>query len=170
MPATATPLAALLETDSGVAPGYVHGPKWVDSGKPAELPGAILKWYDLYPREQPIPQEIARLARTYLERTPLEARGFGSAILHRCGNDFYFLLVMTWRGSNELWETVLYKDGPGMPNFALAPQKGSHKGTYCVWEMIPIEHERKAWVRFLTSARDEAAADAWLADRYSGPA
>ena len=34
-----------------------------------------------------------------------------SSILHRCGEDFYFLLVCTWRNENELWETVWAKNG-----------------------------------------------------------
>src|SRR3546814_4391337 len=38
-------------------------------------------------------------------------------ILHRCGADFYFLLVSVWRGSNELWEAVWYQHGD-MPAFA----------------------------------------------------
>jgi hypothetical protein len=167
---TATALAALLETDSGVAPSYAHAPKQVTPGEAIELPGALLKWYAVYPPELPIPEEIAVLARAYLARTPLEARGLGFVILHRCGQGFYFLLVSTWRGSNELWETVLYKDGPGMADFALWPREGEHKPTYCVWEMVPIEHERRAWVGFLSSARDEAAAEGWLGEIYSGPA
>lgn len=32
----------------------------------------------------------------------------GFAILHRCGESFYFLLVSTWGNDNELWETVAY--------------------------------------------------------------
>ena len=35
----------------------------------------------------------------------------GFVVLHRCGEDFYFLLVCTWRNENELWETVWAKDG-----------------------------------------------------------
>ena len=33
----------------------------------------------------------------------------------------------------------------------------SHRGTYCVWELGPIWHERHAWVRYLLSQRNEAA-------------
>lgn len=35
---------------------------------------------------------------------------------------------------------------------------------------IDAWHEQKAWERFLVFARDEAAAQTWLGDRYSGPA
>jgi hypothetical protein len=33
-----------------------------------------------------------------------------------------------------------------------------------------VWHEQQAWVRFLTSSRDEAAAQEWLDDRFAGPA
>jgi hypothetical protein len=163
-------LAHILETDSGVDPAYRHIPKRVTPGEPLATPGAVFKWYGLYPEDRPIPDEIARLARTYLAAHPLEARGMGFAILHRCGEGFYFLLVSTWRFANEIWESVYYKDGEAMADFAPFPRDGVHKPAFCVWEMVPVWHEQKAWERFLGSARDEAAAQTWLGDRYAGPA
>ena len=74
------------------------------------------------------------------------------------------------RNNNELWETVFYKDGNAMSEFAPFPREGSHKPTLCVWEMAPVWHEQQAWVRFLNSPRDEAAAQLWLRDQYSGDA
>jgi len=82
--------------------------------------------------------------------------GWASWVLHRCGKDFYFLLVSTWRHSNEIWETVFYKNGDAMPDFAPFPRDGAHKPCFCVWELAPVWHEKEAWTRFLTSARDEA--------------
>ena len=84
--------------------------------------------------------------------------------------EFYFLLLSTWRNDNELWETVLYKNGAAMDDFALFPREGSHKPTFCVWELAAVWHEKSAWERFLQSARDETAAQVWLGDQYSGPA
>jgi hypothetical protein len=165
-----TSLAHILETDSGVDAGYRHAPKRVTPGEPLEPPGAVLKWYGLYPDDRPIPDEVTRLARTYLTTAPNEVRGMGFAVLHRCGKDFYFLLVSTWRGSNEVWESVFYKDGEAMADFALFPRDGAHKPTFCVWELVPVWHEQQAWVRFLSSSRDEAAAKLWLEDRFAGPA
>ena len=115
-----------------------------------------------------MPDEIERLARKYLAQTPLEAKGLGFIILHRCGNDFYFLIVNTWRGNNEVWETVFYKGA--MQDFALWPRDKMHKPTCCVWELMPVWHETKSWERFLLSKRDETAAKLWLGDLYSGPA
>ena len=117
-----------------------------------------------------MPDEITRLARARLAATPLEARGLGFVLLHRCGADFYFLLLSTWRNSNELWETVFYKDGDAMEDFAPFPRDGAHKPTFCVWELVAVMRAAGAWERFLASARDEAAAEAWLDDRYAGPA
>ena len=169
--ATATSsLAQILATDSGVDPGYRHVAKHVTSGEPIETEGAVLKGYGLHPADRPIPDEITRLARAYLVRSPLAARGMGFVVLHRCGEGFYFLVVATWRNSNELWETVFYKDGEAMADFAPFPRDEPHKPTYCVWELVPVWHEQQAWVRFLGSMRDEAAAQLWLDDRYAGPA
>ena len=163
-------LAQVLETNSGVPAEYRHGPKRVTPGEPLEIPGALLKWYGLHPDDRPIPEDVTRLARALLATTPLEASGLGFVLLHRCGTDFYFHIIGTWRNSNELWLTVFYKDGDRMADFELFPRDGAHKPALCVWELVPVWHEQQAWERFLLSSRDEAAAQAWLADRYAGPA
>lgn len=165
-----THLAHILATDPGVEPGYRHSPKRVTPGEPLEPADAVLKWYGIQPDDRPVPGAVTQLARRMLTAAPLAARGLGFALLHRCGNDFYFLVVCTWRHSNELWETVFYKDGEAMAEFAELPREGAHKPTLCVWELAPVWHERQAWQRFLASARDEAAAQAWLQDRFAGPA
>jgi hypothetical protein len=165
-----THLAEILATDSGVDAGYRHGPKRVTPGEPLEIPGAVLKWYGLHAEDRPVPGDVTRRARSVLTTAPLEARGLGFVVLHRCGADFYFLIVCTWRNSNEVWQTVFYKDGDAMPDFELWPREAAHKPMLCVWELVPVWHEQQAWERFLLSSRDEAAAEAWLADRFAGPA
>src|SRR5688500_16976992 len=170
MIADTTHLAHILETDAGVDAGYRHVPKHVTPGEPLEAPGVLLKWYDVHPTDRPVPDPVARLARAYLAANPPEARGLGFVILHRCGSDFYFLIVCTWRNDNELWQTVFYKNGEAMADFALFPRDAAHKPTLCLWELVPVQHEQQAWTRFLTSARDEAAAERWMADRYAGAA
>lgn len=165
-----THLAHILETDSGIDPGYRHYPKRATPGEPLETPGAVLKWYGLHADDRPVPDEVERLARSVLTANPLEARGLGFVLLHRCGQDFYFLIICTWRNSNELWETVFYKNGDAMADFAPFPRDGAHKPTLCVWELVPVWHEQQAWERFLESSRDENAAQAWLGDLFAGPA
>jgi len=169
-PQTTTHLAQILATDSGVDPDYRHAPKQVTPGEPLEVPGAMFKWYSLHAEDRPVPAEVTRLARERLTSTPLEAKGLGFVILHRCGKDFYFLIVCTWRNSNEVWQTVFYKNGDAMAEFELFPRDGAHKPTLCVWELVPVWHEQQAWTRFLLSARDESAAEAWLGDVFAGPA
>lgn len=163
-------LAKILQDDSGVAAHYKHTSKLVRPGNSIETNGALLKWYALHPEDQPVSDEIDRLARSYLAQHALEAKGFGFVILHRCGSDFYFLIVNTWRGNNEVWETVFYKDGDAMPDFAAWPREKMHKPTFCVWELVPVWHEKQSWERFLKSPRDGKAAQTWLHDRYFGPA
>ncbi len=94
-------IVEVLNNDLGVKESYRHAPKWVMPGAAIETSGAVLKWYALHPEDQPVPGEIDRLARSYLARTGLEAKGLGFVILHRCGNDFYFLIVNTWRGEQR---------------------------------------------------------------------
>lgn len=156
-----------------VDPAYRHGPKRVLPQALLELGGVRLKWYDLARAETPVPDAIRTLARDYLiaesKHGRLELEGeLGFVVLHRCEADFYFLIVSTWRGNNELWESVYYKQDAATPGFSLFPREHRHKGTYCVWELGPVWHEQQAWVRFLTSARDPAAQQAYLDDRFSG--
>src|SRR6266850_5577887 len=116
-------IAIILNTDLGIDPKYRHAPKRVTPGETIEPSGAVLKWYAVHQDDRPVPAAIAQLAQSYLMKTPLEARGLGFVLLHRCGDAFYFLIVCTWRGSNEIWETVFCKDGDAMADFALFPRE-----------------------------------------------
>jgi hypothetical protein len=163
-------IAHIVEADSGVPESYQHEPKLVMPGAAIEACGATFKWYALHPEAEPVPEAVALLARTRVTTAPLAARGLGFVLLHRCEKDFYFLIVCTWRNCNELWETVFYKDGPGMQFFELFPREAAHKPVFCVWELVPVWHEQLAWRRFLASARDVQAARTWLNDVYAGVA
>lgn len=160
----------ILNGDLGIDPGYRHTPKRVVPGDVLELSGAVLKWYAVHPDDRPVPDEITQLARSYLLKNNLEVSGLGFVLLHRCGKDFYFLIVSTWRNNNELWETVFYKNGDTMADFDVWPRDGVHKPTFCVWELVPLWHEKQVWEQFLNSSRDKSAEQAWLSDRYAGPA
>ena len=138
-------IAEILRNDLGVASNYQHAPKWVTPGRLFQTNGAVFKWYALHSEDRPVPDQIEALAREYLIRTPLEAKGLGFVILHQSGNDFYFLIVNTWRGNNEVWETVFYKNGQAMADLALWPREQMHKPTFCVWELAPVWHEKESW-------------------------
>ena len=168
-----TPASSLAAIGNPAA-DYVHRDKFAEPGDPIRLPSAVLKWYDLARPETPVAPEVRSLARAFLERecmdkAPEIAGGLGFAVLHRCGGDFYFLLVSTWRNENELWESVYAKESAMQPEFRSFTFAGSHRGTYCVWELGVAWHEQQAWKRYLLSARDDGAKQAYLADLYRGP-
>ncbi len=142
--------------------------KHVTTGDSIVAPGAVLKWYEI--AEADIDAAIVALARdaavTFASGRQSEV---GFAVLHRCGEHFHFLLLCTWRGTNELWETVQFIN-EGLTAFAPFDAPHAHRGTYCIWEMTAVTHETAAWRRFLLSRRSEADLDAYLASHYGGEA
>ncbi len=160
---------------AGIEDDYRHVSKLVTPGPLLALGERVtLKWYDIAPADEPVPQEIADLARRNLtdafDAGDLDVAALGFVILHRCGDSFYFLLISTWSGTNELWETVWAKDGVGDRVFRLWPRPGTRIPTFCVWELAAVWPEQQAWSRFLRSARSDADVEAYLADSYAGPA
>ena len=158
---------------SQVSTDYRHSIKLIQPAQTLELGDAILKWYDIAPEEGPIPPELRELARRNLQWAAqsgaLDLSGdLGFAILHRCGESFYFLLISTWRNDNELWETVWAKNGDEQPTFDPWPVEGAHRPTFCVWELGAVWHEQQAWSAYLRSERDETAKQAYLRDAYEG--
>jgi hypothetical protein len=136
-------IAALENDHLGIDAGYRHAPKHVTPGEPLEKLALTLKWYAVHPEDRAVPGELTKLARDYLSNSPLEARGFGFVILHRCGGDFYFLIVNTWRNNNELWETVFYKDGAAMAAFAPFPRNGrAQADLLCLGARAGVARER----------------------------
>ena len=96
---------------SGVSSDYRHITKAITPGTVLELGGfATLKWYDIAPPDAPVPAEIDELARRcFVDEVvggAIELEGLGFVILHRCGEAFYFLLVCTWAGNNELGDRL----------------------------------------------------------------
>lgn len=164
-------MSALEQTS--VAADYRHAEKFANAEPSLALGDTILKWYDVAPDETPVPLAVRAVARRCL-RDAARAGGLGAlgelgfVILHRCGEDFYFLLVCSWRNQNELWETVWAKNGDSDVLFRPWLLEGAHRPTFCVWELGAVAHEREAWARYLLSRRDEAARDAYLRDCYSG--
>lgn len=150
-----------------------HDAKLARTGQSVALGDALLKWYEIAPADAPVEPSVSDLARLGLADAArlgeLRLGGtLGFVILHRCGEDFHFLLVCTWQNENELWETVWAKDGDGDPGFHPWPLEGSHRPTFCVWELGAVAHEREAWARFLRSPRDRDARLDYLRDAYEG--
>jgi hypothetical protein len=157
---------------SAVQAGYRHATKTVEPALVIALGESWLKWYDIAPADEHVPAPIRALARGTL-RGAVDSGAIeldddlGFVILHRCGESFYFLLVSTWRNDNELWETVWAKTGDDV-GFEPWQLEGSHRPTFCVWELGAVCHERDAWSRYLGSARDADAREAYLQDTFAG--
>ena len=165
--------AVLSGSLSAVRADYRHISKQIRPAPPITLDDAVLKWYDIAPAHEPVPCELHVLARGNLhaaaESDSLGLSGeLGFVILHRCGESFYFLLVATWRNDNELWETVWAKNGSDNVGFRPWPLDGTHRPTFCVWELGAVWHEQQAWSRFLRSPRDAVAREAYLHEGFAG--
>jgi hypothetical protein len=155
-----------LFPSSIVQPTYHHVDK---SAYPLEEPGdriERLKWYAVREPSREIPASVLRDARTEVARL-VSAEDIGFVILHLCGADFFFLLICRWRENNELWETVLAKDGAAP--FELV-RGGDTRATFCVWELAVVGAERAAWAMFLRSEREEPDLHRYEAQRFSGNA
>jgi hypothetical protein len=157
---------------SAVEARYRHLTKEIAPAAPITLGQSALKWYDIAPSDEPVPGPIRALARATL-RGAVDSGAIdldddtGFVILHRCGEGFYFLLVSTWRNDNELWETV-WARGDESAGFRPWRLEGTHRPTFCVWELGAVWHEQQAWSRFLRSERDADAREAYLEDSYAG--
>jgi hypothetical protein len=157
---------------SAVQAGYRHLTKEIAAAAQIELGDSVLKWYDIAPADEPVPGPIRALARGTLrgaaDSDAIELdEELGFVILHRCGESFYFLLVSTWRNDNELWETVWAKTDHDT-GFRPWPLEGTHRPTFCVWELGAVWHEQQAWSRYLRSGRDAEAREAYLHDSFGG--
>jgi hypothetical protein len=157
---------------SAVGTEHTHAAKTIRPAHLIELGAAVLKWYDIAPAAEPVPPELQVLARGTLhaaaETTALDLdEELGFVILHRCGERFYFLLVSTWRNENELWESVWAK---GEDDVTFRPWliEGTHRPTFCVWELGAVWHEQQAWSRYLQSERRDDAREAYLRDTFAG--
>ena len=159
-----------------VGQSYRHYPKQAVPRGLLAAGGAALKLYHLERPGEPVPAGIDESARSALAVPVAGAAGLeadcGFVILHRCGADFYFLLLTAWRGSNEAWEAVWYRDG-GMDAFApfepaYPARSGALRPTFCVWELGIVAHESAAWSRFLASPRGESELERWRSDWREG--
>lgn len=159
-------------TGLGAVPaGYRHEDRLVTPGDDLALPGARLKWYALRPVGDAVPSALEARARALLAAEAAAGSlelgyGLGFVVLH-ASDPLAYLIVGAWRDNQELWETLYVRDPRRGDGFRRA-DPGVDAPTLCVWELAPVWHERGAWVRYLRSARDEAAKRAWLADRLSG--
>jgi hypothetical protein len=163
---------SLSDFGNVVQAGYVYRDKEVCPREEFVHPACRLKWYDIWPEALPITESQRAEAKAFLTdeidgRRLLLDRELGFVCLHRCDR-VLLLLVVTWRSINEMYESAYTKEVASDSPYRLIDFPTSHRATYCVWEMLPVWHERNAWTRYLKSARDEAAKQAYLGDCMDG--
>jgi hypothetical protein len=154
---------------------YVHHDRWVEASALLEVPGGLLKWYNVGRPGVPISAEMEQEARDFLLRESEKGiwelgYGLGFVFLHDCAG-VTFLSIGVWHNNNELWR-IGYERDPHAPldAYILQTFPNPTKPMLCVWELTPVWHERNAWSRYLFSARDGAAKQAYLDDTASGVA
>lgn len=152
-----------------VASGYRHYDKHVSPGPIMQHGDMRLKWYSIADLSSGVSDEITTLARNFLEtRSNANELGdcgdLGFVILHRCGAQFYFLLLMGWKNSNELWESVYAKRSDMEDDFSDFEFDSKHRGTFCVWELAVVAHEKDSWKRFLLSDQRDADEQVYMSD------
>lgn len=162
--------------DGSVPAAYRHHRRLITPGAPLPLGRTDLKWYEIRRPDAPMPAGLEDETRTFLKgeveagRLDIEGQP-GFVMLHLADangrpNSVALLLVSTWNQANELWESVYWRPVDGGAYQRV--KKGDHAATYCVWELGAVWHERNAWDRFLGSARDDKALEAYRDDLFSG--
>jgi hypothetical protein len=153
-----------------VPEGYEYYEKVVTPGQDLRLPRAYLKWYNIHRPDRNISEGQLAESRAFVaaeaERLKI-ADELGFVLLHHCGS-VLLLMINTWRNTNEIWEAAYAKALDRAGEYEPIASENNQRGTFCVWELGPVWHERQAWVRFLSSARDEAAKLAYINDRFAG--
>lgn len=152
--------------------GYIYYRKMIDPGSQLNLQGASFKWYNLYPYDSYITNGQVSESKEFIENEVISGKlkfenELGFVILHRAG-DYLLLLITSWRNTNEMWESIYCKKAANEEVYKPIKFKTDHKGTYCVWELGIIWHERNAWVKFINSKRNNDSKLNYMNDLFSG--
>jgi hypothetical protein len=146
-------------------PDYVHIDKQCYPGEELVLTGGRLKWAEIRREDEAADPAVTARARAYL-RSSLSLRDeLGFVLLHRDGGK-HFLVVGVWRNTDSLWSGIYRQTPDGWEEYPRA--EGHLQPAQCVVEGDAISHERRAWSRYLRSARDSAAKQAYLDDGCTG--
>lgn len=154
---------------SNVEASYRHYPKQIRPASALQTPEVYLKWYLIYPETLLISEQERLEAQEYL-RDELEAgrlelkNEVGFVVQHRTA-EWMILYVCTWRGNNEIWETLYHRKLPG--GGFTKHKRDDTTGTFCVWVMSAVRHEQQAWSRFLQSERDAESQKIYLQDQLT---
>ena len=161
---------------SQVSSTYKHQHKSVRPGPALETSDVYLKWSLIEPESLPITPTQVNYAQEFLLEELNSGRlklhnEVGFVVQHRCAK-VLILCVCTWRGDNEVWETLYHavvepKAHAGDARYKVT-QRENTSPTFCVWVLPVVLHEQRAWVKYLESSRDHAAQTAYLGDQLTG--
>jgi hypothetical protein len=163
----------LLEDLGNLPVDYIHRDRESTPGEPIVLANAVLKWNSVHVAGEPIPFEETEAARELVRSLGRAGeldvdQGLGFVVHHK-STAHAFVMIAFWHDKNELWQAVYYRQvSDPIDHFTKNSVEGRSLPFACVWELSPIWEERNAWSRYLKSARDLAAKQAWLADNYTG--
>lgn len=155
---------------SQVSSTYQHQAKSLRPGPALVTNEVYLKWSLIEPESLTItPVQVNEAQAFLLEelrtgRLKLNSE-VGFVVQHRCAK-VLILYVCTWRGDNEVWET-LYHTVVGPEARYTVTERENTSPTFCVWVLPAVLHEQRAWVKYLESSRDHAAQEAYLRDQMT---
>jgi hypothetical protein len=156
---------------SQVSSTYQHQHKLVRPGPALATNDVYLKWSLIEPESIPItPAQVNEAQAFVLEelstgRLKLHNE-VGFVVQHRCAK-VLILYVCTWRGDNEVWETLYHAVVAPEARYRVT-QRENTSPTFCVWVLPAVLHEQRAWVKYLESSRDLVAQEAYLRDQLTG--
>jgi hypothetical protein len=160
------------DTTSPVSEDFAYVQKLVRRSEDLALSNAWLKWYEISRPGVDLGElgaECRQFLRSEVRRGSLQLeQRFGFVLLHHC-TDVVFLIVLTWNNDNELWQTTYVRELDRDDPFERTTRDVSgHRPMLCVWELMPVSHERDAWVRFLRSGRSARDLAAYKASTFEG--
>ena len=156
-----------------VRDGYRHVRKRVVRQDAFVFANCRLKRYEIAFEGRPIPtvveHQVDHILQDEIESGRLTIGDeFGFVVVHDC-ELVLFAIVSTWRGNNELWQTVYVRQKSGTNDEPFTKVVyGAHKPTFCVWELGVVSHEAHAWSRYLRSDRLPADQERYMDDLCDG--
>ena len=156
---------------SQVSITYKHQHKSVRPGPALVTNEVYLKWSLIEPESLPITPSQVNEAQEFLLEELSSGRlklsnEIGFVVQHRCAK-VLILYVCTWRGDNEVWETLYHTAVTPEARYNVTERENTSP-TFCVWVLPAVLHEQRAWVKYLESARDHLAQEAYLNDQLTG--
>jgi hypothetical protein len=150
---------------------YQHQNKSVRPGPALVTNDVYLKWSLIEPESLPIMPSQVNEAQAFLLEELSSGRlklhnEIGFVVQHRCAK-VLILYVCTWRGDNEVWETLYHTPIQPEARYKVTERENTSP-TFCVWVLPAVLHEQRAWVKYLESSRDHLAQEAYLGDQLTG--